>query len=614
MKWGLGKQLIAGYLPVVLVVSALGATTYREFDHLDQIGDKQANASNRVTQVMALSLELKELQGVPLHYMGSSEEAYRTQFQATESTVLELWDRLAAAAPSEAERAAWDEAGEDLQHLVHAGYATFDGAGHETHDMMGDLDAAIEALEADMTRLREFAERDMAQATQDMQALQGRVKAVLLSAVLLVAILAVATSLILSRRISTALLSIVHSAQRLAGGDLTLQQLAVTRADEVGEMTVAFNDMVRSLRQLLHQVTLSAETVTGAAGQLSGAMAQVHDIAGEVQRQTEVVGEGAARGRDAVVTAEAQMQQLRAEIQAIAGGAQEQAANAEELAALAETMAAAVERVASRAAQLGAVAGSTAKAAGDGAQLVTQTVSSIEEIHESVQRAATKMTALSQKTEQIGAVSAAIAAIADQTNLLALNAAIEAARAGEQGRGFAVVAGEVRRLAERAGRSAGEIADLVRAIQQETSAVMAAMAQETATVTRGTTLAHQAGQALVDIHAMVQQTTADIDQMSEAAAQLSDSAQEVAAAVELAAANAQRNSGAAEEMTRGSVVVQQAMETVGGISVATAAATGEVGLSVAALASAQQEIGRAVNGLSETAGYLQQQLERFTVS
>ena len=77
----------------------------------------------------------------------------------------------------------------------------------------------------------------------------------------------------------------------------------------------------------------------------------------------------------------------------------------------------------------------------------------LNDARERIEDAATAITALAGRSQQVGGIVEAINDIARQTNLLALNAAIEAARAGERGKGFAVVADEVRQLAERAGRS-----------------------------------------------------------------------------------------------------------------------------------------------------------------
>ena len=78
------------------------------------------------------------------------------------------------------------------------------------------------------------------------------------------------------------------------------------------------------------------------------------------------------------------------------------------------------------------------------------------------------VTDLEHNANKINRIVNVIRDVAKHTNLLALNAAIEAARAGDAGRGFAVVADEVRALALRTTTATGDIAQMVKAIGDET--------------------------------------------------------------------------------------------------------------------------------------------------
>jgi len=123
----------------------------------------------------------------------------------------------------------------------------------------------------------------------------------------------------------------------------------------------------------------------------------------------------------------------------VSKGASAQAAAAEEASSSMEEMVSNIKQNADNAQQTDKIANKSARDAQESGKSVHEAVAAMKEI-------ANKISIIEE--------------IARQTNLLALNAAIEAARAGEHGKGFAVVAAEVRKLAERSQKAAGEINQL----------------------------------------------------------------------------------------------------------------------------------------------------------
>jgi len=128
---------------------------------------------------------------------------------------------------------------------------------------------------------------------------------------------------------------------------------------------------------------------------------------------------------------------------------------------------------------------------------------------------------LGESSTEIVSVIKIITGIAEQTNLLALNATIEAARAGEMGKGFAVVAGEVKELAQETARATEDIRTRVGAIQNDSSAAVAAIAEIGAVI-------DQINATQTAIAAAVEEQTATTNEMSRGVAEAATGSGEIA--------------------------------------------------------------------------------------
>jgi methyl-accepting chemotaxis protein len=217
----------------------------------------------------------------------------------------------------------------------------------------------------------------------------------------------------------------------------------------------------------------------------------------------------------------------------------EQAASSlQETAASMEEINSTMRQSADAARQASQMAVANAEVAARGGQVVSQVVSTMNEIN--------------QSSQKISDIIGVIDGIAFQTNILALNAAVEAARAGEQGRGFAVVAGEVRNLAQRSAEAAKEIKGLIgnsvdrveagtRLVGEAGTTIgeVVANAQRVADIIGEITAASQeqsggVGQintAVTHLDQMTQQNAALVEESSAAAVSLKEQAQQLALAI-----------------------------------------------------------------------------------
>lgn len=233
------------------------------------------------------------------------------------------------------------------------------------------------------------------------------------------------TALALNRLVFSRLRRLQASMDEISGNsDLTLE-LDVSRNDEIGSVSLAFNRMMAKIRESMHTVMDNA--------------AQVEQAARRIAAKAEATGDEVMAQKD----------------------------NTDQVASATTEMAASAVQVRENANHTTRKSAETADSANSGERRARAAVEGIEALNTEVQGGARRIEDLNQRTSQMASMLEEISNIAEQTNLLALNAAIEAARAGEQGRGFSVVADEVRALASRTQVSTEEIRKTINGLKSE---------------------------------------------------------------------------------------------------------------------------------------------------
>ena len=303
----------------------------------------------------------------------------------------------------------------------------------------------------------------------------------LLTTVVISALTMAALIFLIARSITQPLRNMLLRTRDIAEGegDLT-HRLPLDGKDELTQINSAFNGFISKIQGLVKQTHGSSLSVSAAAEELSAVTQQSSQTVFQQEQETNQV------------------------------------------ATAMNEMTATVQEVASNAASAASAAHNATEQTSSGQKRLEETLTTLNDLDNSIQSTAKTLERLKEGTENIGVVMDVINSIAEQTNLLALNAAIEAARAGEYGRGFAVVADEVRTLASRTQEGTTEIQNMIDSLVSEADHSCRAMSESSKKAAETVNHAQETALAL-------QKVDGDINLIADMCTQIASAAEQQAA-------------------------------------------------------------------------------------
>lgn len=252
--------------------------------------------------------------------------------------------------------------------------------------------------------------------------------------------------------LNNSIISVLQVVSQISQRDLTVK--APVTQDVIGVVSDSINALTDETARVLHDVV-------GIAG-------EVKEASEQVKQQSDLVAQLAARER------------------------RNAGHMVESLLDATQTM----NQVTALAEQSNLSAEQATEATDNALNTVTDTVTGMESIRETIAETEKRIKRLGERSQEISGIVSLINSIAERTHVLALNASMQAAVAGEAGRGFAVVAEEVQRLAESSRSATQQIVTLVGNIQIETNETINAVNRTIGQVVEGSEQAQKAGEQM----------------------------------------------------------------------------------------------------------------------
>jgi len=343
----------------------------------------------------------------------------------------------------------------------------------------------------------------------------------------------------------------------------------------------ALNQTAQSLMDALRQLGSGVSTQVAAGEEVARYVRETTDALRAIGQNVEVLATSAEESGSSIMEMTATNETVAENIVELAGSVRETVASIEEMAysikevaknvdALSLTaeetsssmneMDVSIDQVQSNANETARLSEEVAQDAERGAEAILKTIGEIYRIKESSQEAVAVISNLGSRIDAIGQILNVIDDVAEQTNLLALNAAIIAAQAGEHGKGFAVVADEIKDLAERAGASTKEIADLIKTIQSESKNAISAVERGAQNVDRGVEVSNEAERALKKILESSQKSTNMVRAIARATVEQAKGSKQVTDAIGRIAGTVQQIAAATAQQARGSELIMRSGE------------------------------------------------------